>query len=83
MGMCRERGLDVEVLGVKRDNYTIPEYKAARQAADELTAELEILNAEKQEAEVAIAYINSEAKNSCEEIEENKQHLEEINEEIA
>lgn len=83
MGMCRERGLDVEVLGEKRDNYTIPEYKAARQAADELTAELEILNAEKQEAEVAIAYINSEAKNSCEEIEENKQHLEEINEEIA
>lgn len=83
MGMCRERGLDVEVLGEKRDNYTIPEYKAARQAADELTAELEILNAEKQEAEVAIAYINSEAENSCEEIEENKQHLEEINEEIA
>lgn len=83
MGMCRERGLDVEVLGEKRDNYTIPEYKAARQAADELTAELEILNAEKQKAEVAIAYINSEAKNSCEEIEENKQHLEEINEEIA
>lgn len=83
MGMCRERGLDVEVLGEKRDNYTIPEYKAARQAADELTAELEILNAEKQEAEVAIAYINSEVKNSCEEIEENKQHLEEINEEIA
>lgn len=52
-------------------------------AADELTAELEILNAEKQEAEVAIAYINSEAKNSCGEIEENKQHLEEINEEIV
>lgn len=52
-------------------------------AADELIVELEILNAKKQEAEVAIAYINSEAKNSCEEIEENKQHLEEINEEIA
>ncbi len=52
-------------------------------AAAELTAELEILNAKKQEAEVAIAYINSEAKNSCGEIEENKQHLEEINEEIA
>lgn len=83
MGMCRERGLDVEVLGEKRDNYTIPEYKAARQAADELTAELEILNAEKQEAEVAIAYINSEAESSRGEIEENKQHLEEINEEIA
>ena len=47
MEMCRERGLEVEIIGEKRDNYTIPEYKAARQAADELTAELEILNAEK------------------------------------
>ena len=46
-----------------------------RQAADELTAELEILNAEKQEAEVAIAYINSEAESSRGEIEENKQHF--------
>ena len=42
MGICRERGLEVEVLGEKRDNYTIPEYKAARQAADEINAELEI-----------------------------------------
>lgn len=83
MGMCRERGLEVEVLGEKRDNYTIPEYKAARKATDELTAELEILNAEKQEVEAAIAYINSEAENSRGEIEENKQHLEEINAEIA
>ena len=31
--MCRERGLEVEIIGEKRDNYTIPEYKAARQAA--------------------------------------------------
>ena len=83
MGMCRERGLEVEVLGEKRDNYTIPEYKAARKATDELTAELEILNAEKQEVEAAIAYINSEAENSRGEIEEKKQHLEEINAEIA
>lgn len=82
-GLCLERGIEAEILGVKRDNYTIPEYKAAMQATEELTAELEILNAEKQEAEVAIAYINSEAENSCEEIEENKQHLEEINAEIA
>ena len=83
MGICRERGLEVEVLGEKRDNYTIPEYKAARQAADELTAELEILNAEKQEAEAVIASINSEAENSREEVAESKQHLAEINAEIA
>jgi len=83
MGICRERGLEVEFLGEKRDNYTIPEYKAARQAADELNAELEILNAEKQEAEAAIASINSVAEISREEVAESKQHLAEINAEIA
>ena len=82
MGICRERGLEVEVIGEKRDNYTIPEYKAARQAADELTAELEILNAERQEVEAAIASINLAAENSREEVAESKQHLAEINAEI-
>lgn len=76
MGICRERGLEVEFIGEKRDNYTIPEYKAARQAADEL-------NAEKQEAEAAIASINSVAEISREEVAESKQHLAEINAEIA
>lgn len=83
MGMCRERDIEIDILGEKRDNYTIPEYKAARQAADELTAELEILNAEKQEAEAVIASINSAAENSREEIAESKQHLAEINADIA
>ena len=83
MGICRERGLEVEFTGEKRYNYTIPEYKAARQAADELNAELEILNAEKQEAEAAIASINSVAEISREEVAESKQHLAEINAEIA
>ena len=83
MGICRERGLEVEFLGEKRDNYTIPEYKAARQAADELNAELEILNAEKQEAEAVIASINTVAETSREEVAESKQHLAEINAEIA
>ena len=83
MEMCRERGLEVEVLGEHRDNYTIPEYKAARQAADELTAELEILNAEKEEAENVIASIDSEVAGAQETLEESKQQLEEINEQIS
>ncbi len=83
MGMCRERDIEIDILGEKRDNYTIPEYKAARQAADELTAELEILNAEKQEAEAVIASINSVAENSREEVAESKHHLAEIKAEIA
>ena len=82
MEMCRERGLEIEVLGEKRDNYTIPEYKAARQAADALKAELEILHAEKEEAENAIASIDSEVAGAQETLEESKQQLGEINEQI-
>ncbi|MDD6796660.1 MAG: plasmid recombination protein [Clostridia bacterium] len=83
MEMCRERGLVIEVLGEKRDNYTIPEYKAARQAADALTAELEILNAEKEEAENVIASIDSEVAGAQETLKESRQQLEEINEQIS
>lgn len=82
-GLCLERGIEVEILGVKRDNYTIPEYKAAMQATEELTAELEILNAEKQEAESVIASVGAEIADAREEVEESKKHLEEINNQIA
>ena len=82
MEMCRERGLEIEVLGEKRDNYTIPEYKAARQAADALTAELEILNAEKEEAENVIASIDTKVSGAMELLEESNQQLAEINEQI-
>ena len=82
-GLCLEWGIEVEILGVKRDNYTIPEYKAAIQATEELTAELEILNAEKQEAESVIASVGAEIADAREEVEESKKHLDEINEQIA
>ncbi|MGF0066285.1 plasmid recombination protein [Lachnospiraceae bacterium SGI.085] len=82
-GLCLERGIEVEILGVKRDNYTIPEYKVAMRATEELTAELEILNAEKQEAESVIASVGAEIADAREEVEESKKHLDEINEQIA
>ena len=28
--LCRDRGIEIEVLGVQRDSYSIPEYKQAR-----------------------------------------------------
>ena len=81
--LCRERGLEVDIIGEKRDNYSIPEYKAARQAADELTAELEILNAEKRETESIIADANEQVAESEELVAESRQQLEEINSQIA
>ena len=52
-------------------------------ATEELTAELEILNAEKQEAESVIASVGAEIADAREEVEESKKHLDEINEQIA
>ena len=48
-GLCRERGLDIEVLGIKRDDYSLPEYKAAMREVEAAEAEIEILNQEKEE----------------------------------
>lgn len=36
MSLCRERGIEVEVKGDKRDNLTLPEYKAAMQKVNAL-----------------------------------------------
>ena len=54
--LCKARGIETEVLGIVRDNYTIPEYKAAMREKEEAEAELEILNSEKEEA---ISQINT------------------------
>lgn len=81
--LCRGRGIEIEIIGEKRDNYTIPEYKAARQKADELTAELEILNAEKKESEAEIVLINTQVSSSRDEIANNEHRLEEIKSEIS
>ncbi|MBR6404093.1 MAG: plasmid recombination protein [Eubacterium sp.] len=54
--LCKARGIETEVLGIVRDNYTIPEYKAAMREKEEAEAELKILNSEKEEA---ISQINS------------------------
>ena len=52
-------------------------------ATEELTVELEILNAEKQEAESVIASVGAEIADAREEVEESKKHLDEINKQIA
>lgn len=82
MELCQERALDVEILGEVRDNYTIHEYKVARQAADELIADIEILNSERKEIEASIDSMNSEARGFYNELEESRHQLDEINAEI-
>lgn len=45
--LCREKGIDIEVLGIQRDNLTLPEYKAAMrevEALEQQAEEMEIHN---------------------------------------
>ena len=47
--LCREKGIDIEVLGIQRDNLTLPEYKAAMREVETLeqqAEEMEIHNRE-------------------------------------
>lgn len=44
MELCRERGIEVEIKGDKRDNLTLPEYKAAMRKVESLEAEAEKLD---------------------------------------
>ena len=37
--LCKEKGIETEVLGIVRDNYSIPEYKAAMREKEEAEAE--------------------------------------------
>ncbi len=44
MDLCRERGIEVEIKGDKRDNLTLPEYKAVMRKVECLEAEAEKLD---------------------------------------
>ena len=46
--LCAEQGIEVTVLGVDRDNYSLPEYKEIMQKISEKEAEIEILNSQKE-----------------------------------
>ena len=42
--LCRERGIDIEVLGIQRDNLSLPEYKAVMREVEELEQQAEALD---------------------------------------
>ena len=76
--LCEERGIEIETLGVVRDDYTIPEYKAAMRAKDEAEAEVEILKSEKAELNQFIQMANYEAKGLAVGIDDKEEKLKEI-----
>ncbi len=49
--LCREQGIEIKVLGVQRDNLSLPEYKAAMREVEELEQQAVILDKQKETLE--------------------------------
>ncbi|GFI24999.1 hypothetical protein IMSAGC012_00105 [Lachnospiraceae bacterium] len=46
--LCREQGIEIEVLGIQRDNLSLPEYKAAMREVEELEQQAVALDMQKE-----------------------------------
>ena len=44
--LCREKGIEIEVLGIKRDSLSLPEYKAAMREVEELEQQAKTLDSQ-------------------------------------
>ena len=80
--LCKKRGIETEVLGIERDDYTIPEYKAAMRAKDAAEAEIEILRSEKDEVVSLIESTESRIDSNTEKIDEQTETLKQIDQRI-
>ena len=80
--LCKAQGLETEVLGIKRDDYSIPEYKKAMREKEAAEAEIEILRSEKEAAETLLETSLDQIGSNIEEIDEQKETLKEIENQI-
>ncbi|XME01833.1 plasmid recombination protein [Lachnospiraceae bacterium C1.1] len=81
--LCQEKGIEIEVLGIDRDDYTIPEYKEAMKAKNEAEAEIEILKAEKFEIIQYVEAANDQILCADAEMSEKEDQLREIEDKIV
>lgn len=49
--LCREWGIEIEVLGIQRDSLSLPEYKAAMREVEELEQQAEVLDSQNEALE--------------------------------
>ena len=64
--LCRERGIEIGVLGESHGGMMLPEYKNAQHKIDEMESRLEILNAEKKELEAEVVFSEEKLEENCE-----------------
>lgn len=80
--LCAERGIEIETIGIDRDDYTIPEYKAAMKAKEEAEADVEILKAEKNELLQVVQDANVSLVGVADNIREKEDELRKIEERL-
>ena len=74
--LCKERGIEIIVLGVDRDDYSLPEYKEIMAKISEKEAEIEILKGQKEEAVSEIASLKEEQKDLIADAKKGKAEIE-------
>ncbi len=78
MSLCRERGIEVEVKGDKRDNLTLPEYKAAMRKVECLEAEAEKLDKQNETLELRNESLQKQASDLHGQVQEMEAHNNEL-----
>ena len=76
--LCREQGIEIEILGIQRDNLSLPEYKAAMREVEELEQQAVALDMQN----VALGRQNDDlaqqASELCGQMQEMKAHNDEL-----
>lgn len=77
--LCRERGIEIEVLGIQRENFSLPEYKAAMREVEELEQQAEALDSRNE----ALEKQNDDLAQRTSELAAQAQEMEAHNNELA
>ena len=77
--LCREQGIEIEALGVQRDNLSLPEYKAAMREVEELEQQVVALDMQN----VALGRQNDDLAQQASELCGQMQEMEAHNDELV
>ncbi len=74
--LCKEREIEIIVLGIDRDDYSLPEYKEIMAKILEKEAQIEILNEQREEAISDISSLKEEQKDLIADVKKEKAQIE-------
>ncbi len=70
--LCREQGIEIEVLGVQRDNLSLPEYKAAMREVEKLEQQAVMLDKQNEALEQQKDDLEKQSSELCGQVQEMK-----------